>query len=281
MDDFRVQTEIEIAKEQAKVKAWEERIKFEKYFGEDEVISSYKVQEYYKQMAVPSRLYNTGMPVLDSIVEGFEDGDIVIVSGITGNGKTLFCRTLTKQFSRIDVECLWFSYEESPMSLIAKFVDVCPMFYLPKKLVSSNLAWIEDRIIESRVKYGTRVVFIDHLHFLVPLSGTQNMSMLIGGIVRELKTMAIRNSVAIFLICHMTKVSPTDVLDVHHLRDSSMIAAEADKVIIVKRLGEIHDGELLYSNESKVYIRKNRRTGNLGSVKMRFNNGLLEELEYI
>lgn len=126
------------------------------------------------------------------------------------------------------------------------------------------------------MKFDIKAVFIDHLHFLIDLAVTQNASLRIGQIVRTLKKIALKYDIVIFLLCHITKTQEV-IPSIEHLRDSSLIAAESDIVLIIWRIEDNEKKEEF--NLSGISIEKSRRTGAWKKkVKLIKQNGLLYEV---
>ena len=231
-------------------------IDLSKYDGEDKVISSHEMEENLADQdyifTVKSRL-----PSLDKFIEGFVPGELIIVSGITKNGKTLLCQTLTKNFYDQHYLSLWFSFELPPKQFLRCFPEL-PLLYLPKILKSSNIKWLEDRILESYQKHHTRIVFIDHLHYVVDIARQRNPSLEIGTVVRRLKLLAVRENLIVFLLCHTQKPrkdAPSD--DFGDPRDSSFVEQESDCALMVKRFPQIED------NIACIRVNQHRRTGTM------------------
>lgn len=284
IDDYKKSiqenTDIKLAKLRKEKEKLQYKDEYGKYDGEDRVVNSYTLFDYYKKIGENPNIHKSGITSLDKLITGFEQGEMCVISGITGNGKTLFAKTLTYHLSLNDINCLWFTYEEQPKTFLRRFhEDFMPVFFLPNKHLNTTLSWIEERIIESKVKYSCKVVFIDHLHFLIPLQESRNTSLLIGGIMRELKKIALKHEIVLFILAHTHKIKQEETPDLSNLRDSSFIAQEADKVIIIRRKGKKTKGEIEFTNESTVYILKNRMTGVLGKYQMfyDFNTGFLKE----
>lgn len=226
------------------------------YDGEDKIISSFDMSKMLENK-VPETAFMSGLPQLDHLIEGFEGGELVIISGKTGSGKTLLAQTLTKNLCKQRLHPLWFSYEMTPRQFLNRFKKV-PLFYMPSLLKERALDWIDSKIYEARVKHGVKAVFIDHLHFLIDLAISQNASLRIGQIVRTLKKMALKHEIVIFLLCHVTKTYDS-APSIDNLRDSSLIAAESDMVLVVWR---IEDNEKKQEfNMSGLSVEKARRTG--------------------
>lgn len=132
--------------------------------------------------------------------------------------------------------------------------------------------WLEERVIESFLKYHTRIIFIDHLHYLVDLVRMRNPSLEIGQIIRQLKTLAVSGGFLVFLLCHTTKGKSESDLSYESIRDSSFISQESDSVFMIKRNRE--KGE----NEARLRIEFHRRTGVMERViNLVKVNGFFEE----
>lgn len=247
------------------------------YDGPDRVVPS---DEALKLLGSESDVdhFDLGIPKLDELMTGVCFGDLVVVSAATGQGKTSLCRTLTTHLTEHGLPCLWFSYEEPPRQFLRKFQQEqgLPIFYLPLQSMPKDMGWLEKRIDEGRLKYDARFIFIDHLHYLFDMGAASgNMSLELGALVRMLKSMAISKELVIFLIAHMSKPKEiTQAPTMNYIRDSSFVTQEADFVITLKRNAKEHrDGTLEYFNTAMLYLEKNRRTGQLGSINLEMING--------
>lgn len=241
------------------------------YDGSDKVISSFDMAELIKKL--PEKpLVRSLIPSMDEAIEGFEGGELTVVSGPTGNGKTLLCQTLTHNFGIQNQGSVWFTYEVTPKNFIRHFGNSLPLFYLPQKLTDNSNRWIRSRVLEAKVKYGCDCVFIDHLHYLVDMKN-RNMSTDIGVTMRDLKKMALALDMKVFLISHMMKTrQDSGEPSLGDVRDSSFIEQESDNVFYVWRMKE--------NNVSTVKIAKNRRCGVMGmKIKLSKIDRLLTEVQ--
>jgi len=188
---------------------------------------------------------------------------------IDGNGRylladfqvthnTLLAQSLTHNFSVQNHPPLWFSYEVPARQFLSQF-EAIPFIYMPSKLKAHAMDWIEERIMESFAKYNTRIVFIDHLHYLFDIQKSRNPSLDIGAIIRQLKGIAVNNEFIIFLLCHTSK-SKDENENYESIRDSSFVAQESDCVIMVKRTPDL--GETF----ARARIEFHRRTGVMEKV---------------
>jgi len=252
---------------------------FLSYEGKDEVITSKEaLEELREEMRKPPIKMMSGLPTLDKILDGFRVGDLVVLSAPTKMGKTTFAQSLTHNFAQKDIPSLWFSYELRQQDFLAKFGEPIPYFTLPKNLTNTSLGWIEKRIVESIAKYGTKVVFIDHLHYLIGLesiSQRAGISLLIGGLMRELKKICIKWNLCLFLIAHTTKLKYDQPPELSDIRDSSFISQEADTVLLMWRLKEKKSN--IFTNEARLIVGANRRNGQSGGVNLIFKDNRFYE----
>lgn len=247
------------------------------YKGEDELISSLDILEKIKTQP-EEEVFMTGIENLDAILKGFRKNQLIVLAAPTKAGKTQFCVELTIRMA--NTKPVWIPFEESAEELVRKFHDrkeIPPLFYTPKTITGNTLEWVEKRIVEGKVKYGSQLFFIDHLHFIVPFN-SDRLDTRIGQVMRQLKTIAKNHGVTIILVAHLKKTNVTEAPNLEDLRDSSFIAQEADTVMMLWRETYREDKEIIITNNTTLSIQANRRTGTTGTVKLTFVNGrYLEE----
>ena len=213
------------------------------------------------------------IPTLDEYTEGFRDGELIVISGPTKQGKTLLAQSLTVAFSKQQYTPLWFSFEVPARQFLGQFREL-PLIYMPQKLKAHALTWFKERCEESFQKYHTRIIFIDHLHYLIDLARLKNPSLEIGQVIRQLKTLAVEKGYIVFLLCHTTKGASDTVMSYESIRDSSFVSQESDCVLMIRRTPG--DGE----TAARLRIEFHRRTGVLEKViKLFKHDGYLVERE--
>lgn len=249
------------------------------YAGEDKLVSSLELYELIRN-ETPQRRLLTGIAGLDAILEGFRESQLIVLSGITKHGKTSLAIELTICLK--DEHPMWLPFEEPARELILKFHDrgePPPVFYTPQKMVGNTLLWIEKKIIEAKAKFDSKVVFIDHLHYI--LNGNrENMAQEIGDTMRSLKKLAVKWNVVIVLLAHLKKTKLDQNPDLEDLKDSSSIAQEADTVMFMWRETKRERGEVITTNNINLSVQANRRTGKTGNVKLVFKNGRFKEEDW-
>ena len=249
------------------------------YNGEDKIISSHEIEEMIKARPEEKKIM-TGYADLDAIIKGFRHKQLVVMSAATKSGKTSFCIELTTRMK--DENPMWLPFEESAEELIEKFIERkerSPLFYTPARMSGNTMVWVEKKIIESKAKHNTNVVFIDQLDFLISYSA-DNRADRIGDVMRNLKSIARKWDVLIFLICHLTKTKMDMQPTLEDLKGSSSIAQEADTVILLWREANKQNGEVEITDNVNISVQANRRTGKTGNIKMRFDNGKFTEYDW-
>jgi replicative DNA helicase len=209
------------------------------YSGKDAVIT----WKEYRASAADNRkktiTFDTGYPEFDSFVGGVASGELIVVSGNTGQGKTLFVKSLVKNFAAQDVPTTVFSYEVPTDQFLESYEDLprCETVYVPKELKTNDVSWIREKVIEARAKYDNKIVVIDHLHYIVEMSSQKNFSLTVGEALRKLKQeIAISLNQVVVLICHQQSLGGDTEPSISTIRDSSFTGQEADMVLIVHRI---------------------------------------------
>lgn len=248
------------------------------YKGTDEVVSSETLEEIIKSQPVKEKFY-TGFKELDGLMDGFVTGESIFLTGITKHGKTSMCMEFSENFR--DQHPLWLSFEEKPIDLIRKFKDrtgTFPLFFTPKQNESPNLGWLEKKIVESKAKYNSKVVFIDHIGFVADAERGRDdtEASRLERISRAIHSLAVKWDVLIFLMGHLTKVRSDQNPDIENIKGSSAMAQESDLTMMVWRKTERIGGKIFIGNQTNLSLQANRR-GATGNVEFVYNNGRFTE----
>lgn len=251
------------------------------YAGDDRVVSSEELLEEIKNQPEKPKFFS-GFNTLDKKMEGFTTGESIFMTGITKHGKTSMCMELSVRFA--DKNPLWLSFEEKAIDLMRKFqgkTGTFPHFMTPRQNELPNLEWVEKKIIESKAKYDSKVVFIDHIGFISDAERGKDdtEASRLERISRAVHSLAVKWDVLIFLLGHLTKVQTTQNPDIENIKGSSAMAQEADLTMIVWRKTERVAGKIEIGNETNLSLQANRRggTGNLGFV---YNAGRFLESDW-
>lgn len=250
------------------------------YRGEDKIISFNEIAERIRNEKEETK-FMSGYKGLDDLLKGFRPQQLIVVSALTGSGKTSFLMDMTCKLK--EQNPLWFPFEEGAEELIRKFIErgeEPPKAFTPENMKSNTMEWIESKIVESIAKYDTHIVFIDQLDFIVSMKG-ENHSLNVGQTMRDLKGLAKKWNVVIFIICHLTKARMDNQPTLEDLKGSSSIGQEADSVILLWRESKRQGGEMIITNNVNVSVQKNRRHGKTGNIRMVYENGKFIEKEWI
>lgn len=281
-DEFIAQIDGDIKKKVAKAKK-EELLKV--YKGDDRVVSFLETVEdrKSKEKEVPMK---TGHYELDSCISGgLYRKELILVTGLTGNGKTSFAFDMTRNMEKFNP--LWLPYEESAEELADKIIHWKKQgikFYHPKSCQNENIDWIEERILEAVLKFNTQIVFIDNLHFITMTGEDMSKQFASTGLlVKQLKQIASKLDVCIVLIAHLrkTKNGIDKIPTFEDVSGSSDSVKVANKILCVWREAE-RDSEthkIKYSGKTIVDVQKVRGVdGKLNSVEFSFKSGVYKEL---
>jgi len=234
-----------------------------------------------------------GFDVFDKVMKGgFKDGDLVIISGISGEGKSTFAQTLTYNFCKESIPCLWFSYEVNIEELDNKFremgINDFYYAYAPEKNTTGKIDWLKYKIKEGWIKYATKIVFIDHIDFLTPtdIKTRDNETVVLKKITTELKSLAIELDIIIILMAHLKKIADNKEPEMQDIGYSAGIFQLADYVFIIfrernkqyKSFSGNSTGDL-FTNNSIIKLVKNRQTGQNKFLKIIYNQGRFMPLE--
>lgn len=249
----------------------------EQYNGEYKLIWSDKLLEEIKNRPKKT-LYKTNVPLLDDLIGGFKEQQLVTIGGATKHGKTQFGLFLMEQLAELNPVMI--PLEQSNEEIVEQRYDngySIPKFLSPEKLSARvTVDWIEERIVEGIAKYNSKFVLIDHLGYINDFGKEgefkrENLAYRIGQIMKGLKNLSKKWNVIIVLLVHISQKDEGHPPTLEDIKNSSDIAQESDMVIMVWRKNEQVRKVRIYQNETLVSVMANRRTGRNGNVGLKFN----------
>lgn len=231
--------------------------------------------EYSESYQIGFPIFDEAMKVGDEKQGGVRDGDLVIISGRPGEGKTSFAQAIIKNLAEDCMFSIFFSYEVMVDNVYAKFklmgMGDDPIVVVPKKIITGNLKWVKEKIIEAQEKHLIKFAVIDHIDFLTPsnMKNSDQLRIVLKNITLELKSMAIELGIIIFLIAHTKKVPNHQDLELEDIGESSGMGQLADFAFSVIRGYENVDGMDIATDEGVIKMLKNRLTGKKPYMKFR------------
>jgi len=208
---------------------------------------------------------------------------------------TALAVSLTRRLAKLNRKCLWFSMELSAREFVDRFGEDLPLFYIPRKLKSNTLGWMEQKIDEALKHQNIEVVFIDHLGMIADEATYQNANALdiIKERVNTIKRWAVNKEICIIGISVVKQETNAKKgkaeFDLSDYKGSSDLAHTADTALIMQRiagikneiaLNDVLEDNLGMSTEADLHILKCRRTG-IMKAKIRMimdDNGNFEEM---
>jgi len=249
----------------------------EQYNGEYKLIWSDALLEEIKNRPKKT-LYKTNIPLLDDLLGGFKEQQLITIGGATKHGKTQFGLFLMEQL--VELNPVMIPLEQSNEEIVEQRFDngySIPKFLSPEKLSARvTVDWIEERIVEGIAKYNSKLVLIDHLGYINDFGKggefkRENLAYRIGQIMKGLKNLAKKWNVVIILLVHISQKDEGHPPTLEDIKNSSDIAQESDVVIMVWRKNEQKNKVRIYQNETLVSVMANRRTGRNGNVGLKFD----------
>lgn len=247
------------------------------YDGEYKLVWSDELaRELEGRTEIPT--HKTGLPLLDEVIGGFREQQLITIGGDTGHGKTSVGMFFVEQFA--DLSPLVIPLEQSNEELVSQRIQngySVPKFLSPRSLADRvTVDWIEERVVEGIAKYNTKLVLIDHLGYINDFGKEgefkrENVAYRIGQVMKGLKNVAKKWNVIILLLVHISQHDEGKPPSREDIKNSSDIAQESDMVMLVWRKNALKKKVRVYENRTLLSVQKNRRTGKNGNIGLAFN----------
>lgn len=227
------------------------------------------------------------LPRMNDLLKGHRRGELTILSGHTGSGKTTILSQLALDYCIQGVPTLWGSFEIGNVKLAGRLVRQLHAAYgATGDLVSEFESWADrfselpmyfmkyhgsedvDKVIET-MEYANYVydcshVVLDNLQFMTSGQGEGNDRFaVLDKAVGKLREFATVRNTHISLVVHPRKELDDDRIQTASVFGSAKATQEADNVVILQK-GQEGVGPMLD-------IRKNRYDGDLGTISLRFD----------
>ena len=256
--------------------------------GRLKTISQALIETMSQLSARETQRINTGFPLLDSKLKGFEAGQLVIIGARPGVGKSAFLLDLAESAARAGNETLFVSLEMSASELTERLLarrSAATMDQLIDRDVESNWDsiaaastrlerlplhfWDKPAATVSKIRgaaatiQNLRLIVIDYLGLMQADRRADSRNLELGQISRDLKNLASELQIPIVAAAQLNRgVSDTERPMLLSLRDSGELEQNGSKVLFLWKIDEF--------GTVGVSVAKNRR-GRQGVVQMRFD----------
>jgi replicative DNA helicase len=177
---------------------------------------------------------STGLKKVDDMTQGFVPGELMIISGQTSHGKTQLSNNIMLNAALNDHKVMFITMEMTKQETADRFNNLTKDQDIGEGKIFLNmradLAYTDvTKLVEKAKEKGCD----HHLHYFS--RSVENATQEVSKIVKEFKGAAVQYELPIILICHVRKMPPKKHPTIEDLRDSSLIAQDADMVLIVWR----------------------------------------------
>ncbi|XP_061398460.1 mitochondrial DNA helicase-like [Musca vetustissima] len=232
-------------------------------------------------------------PILNKLLKGHRKGELTIITGPTGSGKTTFMSEYSLDLALQGVATLWGSFEIRNARLASTLLRQFVGYSLEKKLHEFDhwatefekyplyfmtfhgqqpLKLVLEAIEHAHYVHDISHVIIDNLQFMMGISSTYRSDKFWeqDNIIAAFRSLATKHTLHVTLVMHPRKEREEDDLTASSIFGSAKASQEADNVLIIQ-------DKRLTSLKGKKYLQivKNRYSGDLGIMPLEFNKEAL------
>ncbi|KAJ2946256.1 hypothetical protein O0L34_g12294 [Tuta absoluta] len=232
-------------------------------------------------------------PALTKLLGGHRRGELTVLTGPTGCGKTTLCAEMSLDLAQQGVTTLWGSFEirnsRLARTMLQQFAGVPLEQHLPdfqtfadefEKLPVYYLAFhgqqpikvVMEAVEHARYMHDISHVVVDNVQFMLGLGEERDGDRFLrqDAVIAAFRTFATARHCHVTLVMHPRKERDSEDLSTSSIFGSAKASQEADNVLIIqdKRLTAVRGKKYLQ-------VAKNRYSGDLGIVPLDFDKDAL------
>lgn len=181
---------------------------------------------------------SSGYAGLDDLTEGFEAGEMYILTGHTKHGKSQLATNWAVNVAMKGKTVLFINTEMTKVQMARRVNDILGETPLTGAIIINDRADLEHRdviaIMENAKEKGCDMVIVDHLHYFA--RSVDNATGEVSKMTKDFKDAAVQYELPLLMLCHIDQSKPeTMIPTIKMLKNSSSIAQDADLVMTVFR----------------------------------------------
>lgn len=214
----------------------------------------------------------TPWPSVNKIIGTWGGGNLIIISGPQGTGKTTFCSNINQYFASKGLPALLYClemnlhelaqhilcahYKKTEEEVDAALIDQARLDLADwPLLIGANpqvtgIKGVTDLLKQAAKRYDLQLIVFDNLHMLS--RSLENHTQEIGIITKSFKALAMELEIPVILIAQPRKLKPGRIMTPWDLKDSVDIFSDADQIILLHRehIGTETDGNAVAEAEN-------------------------------
>jgi len=205
----------------------------------------------------------TPWPTVNRRVGGWRRGNLIVVSGPQGTGKTTWSLNVAAHWAAMGSPALVYCLEMSVEELVQHVL--CAHYQLPEEQITAEVIgkarrdladWplylganpratgrkeVMDLLAQAVRRYGLKLLVFDNLHMLA--RSVEHRTEEVGVLTKTFKLFAMEHEIPVVLIAQPRKLSPHQIMTPWDLKDSVDIFSDADQIILLHRelVGSLQD----------------------------------------
>lgn len=178
---------------------------------------------------------STGIKGLDDMIEGFEAGEMMILTGHTKHGKSRLAANIAYNVAQQGKTVYYINTEMTKLQMGRRFNAMAGDRPIKGKIFlndKAGLSYVDViMIMENAKEKGCDLVIVDHLHFFS--RSVENQTSEISKIAKDFKDAAVEFELPLLMLCHVQQADTKKTPTLQMIKNSSSIAQDADIVITV------------------------------------------------